>query len=125
MQIEMSKYFEKQYNNSSEEDADKIDDFREYVEKYGLQSPKGLNKNSDAVNNNYHFAKRDLQFAHDNKLWHYHVGIPYYNTSKGLRRYTSEKVIHYQRFSDHIKLVLLGDHSPFRLPSDTQLEHLI
>lgn len=82
----------------------------------------GRNKNSDAVNKNNPNHDADVKFAHDNKLWHYHIGIKTYNTRNGYGKYTSEFVIHYQRFSDSVRIVKMDNHSPFALPR--QLEHL-
>lgn len=125
MKVNFGKGFNDQLKDQNVEDLKKILTFVEYVTNYGLSGNPGLNKKSDNVNENYHLATEMEIFAQKHKLWHYHVGIPHYNTTKGIRRYTSEKVIHYQRYPDSIKLVLLGDHSPFRLPQKYQLEHLI
>ncbi|WP_460036513.1 hypothetical protein [Mannheimia haemolytica] len=38
-------------------------------------------------------------------LWHYHIGIPEYDTSQGFGNYTSEYILHYVKGENFIQIV--------------------
>ena len=60
---------------------------------------------------------KKVRYAQEHKLWHYHIGIPFYEDS-GKGYLTSEYVVHFQKLSDnHIKLVDFSYHPPMSLPT--------
>lgn len=125
-----SKIFAKQFAGFSESDQDKVLDFTEQFEKYGLQdftqyqgkitpSWKGLDDNDPK----YSYAK-------SNNLWHYHVGLPVY-VQKHPKYKTSDWVLHFQWSygADDIHIVDMCYHytadGVFYLPSPDYLEKAV
>jgi hypothetical protein len=123
MNVIFSSSFELEYDSISAEEQDKVDDFREHVQKYGLTGLVGRNKKSDDIptGNNQDAL---IKYVQDNKIWHYHIGLPEYNKSKGIGRYVSDVILFYRRFPDSIKIIKLASHSPFKLPTEETLESL-
>lgn len=106
-------------------DLDKIDDFTEHFVEYGFDGLPGKLKatwNVPGFDRQYEEKRR---FAVDNFLWHYHVGIPFYQAANhpNATYLVSEWVVHFQRFPGdrHIRLVDLDFHNPMHMP---KLEHL-
>ncbi len=63
-----------------------------------------------------------VKYAQRHKLWHYHIGIPFY-VDDGKGYLTSGYVLHYQQLDEtHIKLVDIDWHPPMILPSEPYLE---
>ena len=126
MKVSFSNNFIDVMLSLSEEDYKKIDNFVVHVEKYGLVSLPGSNRKSDRLNVPSHLLspkqKQCIAFSHEHDLWHYHIGIPSYTTTKGIGKYTSEVYLHYQRKPDTIRIIGLGSH-PFSLPSPSMLEN--
>jgi hypothetical protein len=83
---------------------------------------RGKIVNSDNVPRDDKEWLKKVKYAQLHKLWHYHIGIPFYvNDGKGYL--TSGYVLHYQQIDDaHIKLVDLDWHPPMTLPSEAYLE---
>lgn len=78
---------------------------------------KGLNPNSD-----------QFKYTYQNKLWHYHLGLPEYTKSQFFEYYTSDWVLHFIKISNaEIILVDLYQHytadGSFYIPNQDYLEH--
>lgn len=117
MDVYFSKRFKKFFiEKLSETDQKIIFDFKVHVEKYGLVGLKGRNKKSDHPNPKTSDVQKESEYAYAHKLWHYHIGIPKYETGNGFGQYTSKFVLHYQRFEQAINIVKMDHHSPFALP---------
>ncbi|WP_127346653.1 hypothetical protein [Pseudidiomarina mangrovi] len=105
--------------------------FNQFIERYlahgfgdAMHFPGRLKESTDVDTNDRQFVAK-VQFARKHMLWHYHIGIPCYDSvSLGNRGdWLSAYVLNFQRFSDHkIKLVDLNSHPPFELPRDNHLE---
>lgn len=123
MIVEKSRAFNKQFLGLITQDQKTVFNFIKYVQEHGLTGLPGRNKKSDNVSDNYAHKEKIEKFAQDHRLWHYHIGIPNYSTTKGIGKYTSDYVIHYQRLSsDKIKLISIDNHRPFRLPKENTFE---
>lgn len=119
MEVSFSKKFKYFFiGKLSEKDQKIIYDFKVHVEKYGLVGLKGRNKKSDNPSpKKGEVGQLESDYAHAHNLWHYHIGIPNYDTHNGFGKYTSKFVLHYQRFDDSINIVKMDHHSPFALPT--------
>lgn len=118
--------FAKEYKNYPTYQINKIDDFLDTFEAYGLMDKtKYIGKIShswkvEPSNPNHSYAK-------ENNLWHYHIGLPTYRTIQGKNHKTSDLVLHFQweYSSTHINLVDIYDHykidGTFYLPPSTYL----
>lgn len=128
MKIDYSKHLEKLFPKLSIEVQKGIFDFVQYVMENGLEGLPGRNKSSASVSRDDRTYLAKVKFATDYKLFHYHLGVPTYDKTKGLGSYTSEWVIHYvQVDEDTIKCVHVNPHSrqlSFRNPSPSMLEKL-
>jgi len=120
-EIEYGKQFLKEFPNFPSKDQDAIAQFIEHIINFGFFGLEGRNKNSDNVDkDDPHFSQK-VKYAQDNALWHYHIGILRYDHNKPFGDRTSEYVLHYQRFSETIKIVDYTAHPPFRLPKEHYL----
>ena len=120
MKVTLATLFAKRFLNFPKQDQEKIRTFIEHVENYGLADLQGRNKSSDNVptdNLNY-LAK--VNYAQQHKLWHYHIGIPDYETASNGEQ-VSEYILYYQYFDDEIKIVAMSYHPPFELPTEDEL----
>lgn len=121
MDVAIGKLFSEERKNFLESDQLKIANFIFHVNNHGLTNLTGRNKSSADVPKDDPDWLAKVTYAISNKLWHYHIGIPQYNTSlKGDQ--VSEYVLHYIREANYIKIVRLDDHSPFALPPLKYLE---
>ena len=103
-------------------DRQLINKFIVHIQNFDFTNLEGRNKSSDNVHkDDPHFAQK-VQYARENHLWHYHIGILAFDLSKPFGDRTSEYVLHYQRFSDRIKIVDYSAHPPFNLPSASYLK---
>lgn len=122
MRVILGERFKLHFKNFPKQDREKIFDFIAYVEQHGLIELKGRNKSSDNVPfDNPNWAAR-VKHAQDNKLWHYHIGIPCYELSAS-GDLTSEYLLHYIREDDFIVLVTMTAHPPFELPTSDYLTY--
>lgn len=104
-------------------DREKVRVFEEHVIQHGLAGLPGRNKNSNSVSTKDHNFVELVKFAQQYNLWHYHIGIPKYDTAVPGDQ-TSEYIIHYQLLDDEVHLVDFDSHSkknPFKFPKP---EHL-
>jgi hypothetical protein len=122
MTVSLGEEFKKAFKNFPKQDRLKIYDFIEHVRNKGFEGLKGRNKSSDNVDKNDPYFKEKASYAIENKLYHYHIGIPHYKYStKGDQ--TSEYVLHYILVSDtEIRIVDMDNHPPFRLPTQKYLK---
>lgn len=105
-----------------EQDLLKIWQFKQHVENMGLMGLAGRNKSSDDVpKDDPHWAEKVTK-AQQYSLWHYHIGIPEYDTSRVFGDYTSEYILHYVKGEDFIRIVDFTAHPPFKLPSESYLQ---
>lgn len=120
MEVRFGQFFTQHFKNFPKADQIKIADFVSYVQTYGLDGLLGRNKPSHEVpTDNPNWSER-VAYAQKYKLWHYHIGIPYYIQSvQG--DYVSEYILHYIRENDHIILVDMTPHPPFELPKEDYL----
>ncbi|MDG6266804.1 hypothetical protein P9J89_00990 [Glaesserella parasuis] len=119
--IEYGSLFRKEFANFPVKDQDAIVEFVEHILKFGFTNLEGRNKSSDNVHkNDPHFAQK-VKYARENHLWHYHIGILAFDLSKPFGDRTSEYVLHYQGFSDRVKIVDYSAHPPFNLPTASYL----
>ena len=92
----------------------------EYIQ-YGFNAPPlcGRNTSSADVPDD---SKRAFALKHG--LWHYHIGIPHYETRYGMGNWTSEQLIHYvnKNCKATIKLVCIDKHPPFVMPSSVYIQ---
>lgn len=127
MEVEFSKSFMAVFARLSSSDQDKIDDFVEHVEKHDLDGVIGKLKNSDLVRRNDRNYMTKVAYARKYKLWHYHIGIPFYKDSKNPNEHgkISDYIVHFQRFPDKIKIIMLDNHGrEFTLPGVSVMEKL-
>ena len=122
MDVDFCIGFLKVYNRLSNNDIKAIDNFIETVEEGKINDLPGRNKNSNRVDARHPNYKALKDFATKYDLWHYHVGIPLYDKTNGAKDFTSQFVLHYRRFQDNIIIVKLDNHSPFALPSSTEMD---
>ena len=124
MIVEKSKNFNLEYIGLMLADRKKVAEFIMHVEQHGLTGLPGRNKKSDNVSPNYHGYERVVKYAQEHKLWHYHAGFPEYQRSKA-GDFTSEGIIHYQRFPDRIRLISITNHrGNFSLPKQKAFENI-
>lgn len=116
MKVSLSEDFEAKMLNFPKADLLKIAEFIQHVEQFGLTDLIGRNKNSNNVPTDDPNWLKKVQYAQQHKLWHYHIGIPYYQQATNGDQ-VSEYILHYIRLDDEIKLVELSYHPPFTLPS--------
>lgn len=116
MIVTLSKDFENKAVYFPKSDRIKIAKFIKHVENYGLTNLTGRNKSSAEVPTNDPDWLNKVKYAQKHKLWHYHIGIPKYETATNGEQ-VSEYILHYQRFDDEVRLVAMSYHPPFELPN--------
>lgn len=122
MDIYFGKKFSQYLLNFPAKDQLKIKHFIDHVTQHGFDGLAGRNKSSDNVPFDNPNWLTNVRHAQQNKLWHYHIGIPTYETSANGDS-TSEYILHYIRETDFIVLVAMSAHPPFELPDDSDLEY--
>lgn len=119
MNVILSENFKKHFIHFPRQDRIKIFAFIEYIEQYGFTGLKGRNKPSHHVPKDHPNWSERVRHAQENHLWHYHIGIPYYQESY-IGNITSEYVLHYILGYDFIKIVAMSPHPPLILPDDLE-----
>lgn len=126
-QFVLAKQFAKEFQHYTEQQQDAVLAFLEVYEQYGLTDfSKYMGKIAPSWRGS--ITAETSQYAYQNRLWHYHIGIPKYMQSQYYDYATSDWVLHFiwqdQRF---IVLVDLCYHykadGSFHLPSEKYLEH--
>jgi len=114
--VKFGQVFINRFNNYPIPDQKKIADFAYHINISGFSGLPGRNKSSDDVDTNDHLFIEKVKFAKENNLYHYHIGIPEYDTTNQIGDWTSEYILHY-RFLDNVVLIAdLDNHPPFTLP---------
>lgn len=119
--VTFSVHFDELYRNYlPANDVDKIDDFTEHFEQFGFSGLPGKlapTWNVPGIDVDYEEKKR---FAVEHYLWHYHVGVPFYQPPRNPAAswMTSDWVVHFQRFPGdlEIRLVDYDCHDPMHMP---------
>lgn len=120
MKVTFGQIFVRHLVNFPKSDQLKINAFVEHVKAHGLTNLHGRNKNSDNVPTDDPNWLTKVRYAQAHKLWHYHIGMPSYETATNGEQ-VSEYILHYQRFDDEICIVAMTSHPPFELPATEYL----
>jgi hypothetical protein len=121
MIVRLGDEFSKEVKNFPKEDRSKILEFIAHVQQHGFNGLKGRNKPSHNVDKNDTDFADKVRYAIENKLHHYHIGIPDYTQSPN-GDMTSEYILHYVLVCDNeIKIVDMDSHPPFKMPSEKYL----
>lgn len=121
MEVRLGQAFRSEFLNFPTSDKLLISKFIRHIEQYGFENLLGRNKFSDDIRNDDPQFRVKLDKVRKYNLWHYHIGITRY-TRSSIGDMVSEYVLHYIKDIDHIKIVDLGSHPPFRLPLDEYLK---
>ena len=116
LDVSFSIIFAKNLTKFPIEDRKKIYDYVNHIKEFGFENLPGKFKKSNDVDTNDPNFLQKTAFANENNLWHYHIGIPAYEKTKGFGNYTSRYILHYTHAGNEIKIVDMSDHPPFRLP---------
>ena len=125
---EFGKQFAVEFSNYPEKQQNKILDFTDIYEEYGLSE---FSKYQGKISPSWRgIEKTDpiYDFTYSNNLWHYHVGLPEYTKSKYNNNLTSDMVLHFQwkKSSTHIRILDITDHyksnGEFWLPNRNYLD---
>ncbi len=125
IQVYLNPQFAKELQRFPIKDQEKIANFILHIRNYGFVGLAGRNKNSDEVDKDDPEWLDKVTYAQKYNLWHYHIGIPKYDTTKGCGDWTSEYIIHYVMQENFVTLVDFNCHPPFKLPSKNYLEPTI
>jgi len=121
MEVRLGEAFRSEFSNFPTSDKLLIAQFIRHVEQNGFDNLCGRNKCSDDIDKHDPQFRVKLDKVRQFRLWHYHIGITVYIKSS-IGDMVSEYVLHYIKDIDHIKIVDLGAHPPFRLPLDKYLK---
>lgn len=121
MRVILGKKFREELRHFPVADQERIADFIEHVQLYGLTQLEGRNKKSDDVPKDNPNWLTKVKFAQQYDLWHYHIGIPNYDSGTAFGDRTSAYLLHYMLYDDRIKIVDFSDHPPFKLPAEDYL----
>lgn len=100
-----------------------IGNFTASLKKSGYSELPGRNKPSTDVSENHAQRERLIQYAINNRLWHYHVGHVQYNKRNSFGDWTSQYVIQYQKNQNiDARFVSYDAHPPFKLPPGSALK---
>lgn len=121
MEVELGQKFTLQLALLPDNEQELISEFITHVQNFGFTGLIGRNKASDNVPVTAQDRQNKINYAQTNALWHYHIGLDgYVLSTKG--DYTSEHIIHYtQMTANCIRLVKIGKHPPFELPTPDYL----
>ncbi|AVU50549.1 MULTISPECIES: hypothetical protein [Enterobacter cloacae complex] len=123
MNVAFGRQFLRELQHYPLPDRAKILSFAKQVQDEGFANLPGRNKFSEDVDKNDPLFVQKVRYVHLHCLWHYHIGIIEYDTTKQFGDQTSEYVLHYARKeADTVKIVDYSAHPPFRLPTETYLE---
>lgn len=97
MDVFLTTQFQKEFDNYPPDQQDLVLDFVDIVEEYGLSDFDKLEGKLSPSYNTDDPEKYD--YAFQNGLWHYHIGIPEYRVTHGKYK-TSDWVLHFQWFKN-------------------------
>lgn len=103
--------FAREFKNLPSPDSDKILDFIDIYEAHGLSDfSLYIGKLAPSWSGNF-ISATDYNYAQEHSLWHYHVGIPEYESNHP-KYQTSEYLLHFQwpDRGNHITIVDLYSH---------------
>ena len=125
---EFGKQFAVEFGNYPENQQDKILDFTDVYEKYGLND---FSKYQGKISQSWRGIDKThpiYDYAYSNNLWHYHIGIPEHVKSKYNNYLTSDMILHFQwkNRSNHIFIADITWHyksnGEFWLPEPNYLD---
>lgn len=123
MNVALGKLFAIELQRYPEDDRKKILSFVIHLKINGFNHLQGRNKFSDDIDWSDPNYTEKSEYVKLHCLWHYHIGIEKYDTSKKVGDWTSEYVIHYCRpDARDVKIVDFSAHPPFRLPTISYME---
>ncbi|EMD9275296.1 hypothetical protein VWV82_003939 [Cronobacter malonaticus] len=93
--VSFGKLFAKEFEHFNEKDQDKVLDFTELFERYGLADFSKYPGKISPTWSNLESDDPDFIYAMTNRLWHYHVGLPEY-VQRHPKYMTSDWVLHFQ-----------------------------
>ena len=114
--VKFDQLFINRFNNYPVSDQKKIADFAHHINISGFAGLPGRNKSSDDVDTNDHLFIEKVNFAKENNLYHYPIGIPEYGTTNQIGDWTSEYILHYKYLDNVVLIADLDNHPPFILP---------
>lgn len=117
LNVSISKSFAQLFRRLPQQDKEKILLFIRHVKKYGFTGLEGKNKASDSVPTSDPNWLIKVKYAQQFNLWHYHIGIPTFDTSLPFGMRTSQYILHYIKEDGFIKIIDLSSHPPFSLPA--------
>ncbi|HGT2664506.1 TPA: hypothetical protein ACM2MD_000067 [Raoultella planticola] len=116
--VSVTEHFKARYKNFPPKSRRKISAFIKEVMEGGFAQLEGRNKFSDDVSTDDPDFLAKVHFVNEHCLWHYHVGIHYYEMDKPHGDRTSMFVLHYKRHdAANISVNHLSPHPPFTLPT--------
>ena len=121
MEVLLSEQFKAELKNFPQLDKEKITSFILHIQHQGMENLPGKNKPSHDVPRNDPKWLDKVSYAQHHNLWHYHIGIPNYNTDCPRGEQTSEYILHYIKGDGFIKIVDFSAHPPFKLPAEKHL----
>ena len=125
---EFGKQFAVEFSNYPEKQQNKILDFTDIYEEYGLSE---FSKYQGKISPSWRGIDKTnpiYDFTYSNSLWHYHVGLPDYIKSKYNNYLTSDMILHFQwkNNSNHIRVLDITWHykrnGEFWLPHSDYLD---
>ena len=125
---EFGKQFAVEFGRYPENQQDKILDFTDVYEEFGLSD---FSKYQGKISPSWRgIEKTDpiYDYTYSNSLWHYHVGIPEYFKSKYNNYLTSDMILHFQWKNNinHIRILDITWHYKanglFWLPKSNYLD---
>lgn len=114
--VKFGEVFINRFNNYPVTDQKKIADFAQHLDTKGFSGLPGRNKASTDVDTDDHLFVEKVKYAREHGLYHYHIGIPCYDTTKQIGDWTSEYILHYKYLDGEVTILDLDSHPPFTLP---------
>ncbi|MCU8163973.1 hypothetical protein M2H13_22855 [Vibrio vulnificus] len=87
--------FKKEFENFPKKQQDKILDFTDIFEEYGLSDFTRYEGKISPSWAGVNISEEDYNYTYNNHLWHYHIGLPDYKQKHGKYK-TSDIVLHFQ-----------------------------
>lgn len=122
LEVGYGNIFLKSLQNFPYDDQLKIASFAVHLEQHGFIGLPGRNKSSIDIDKDDGNFMAKVDYVKQNKLHHYHIGIPHYDKTNDHGDWTSEYILHYQKFDNFVVIVDLDHHPPFNLPAEKYLK---
>ncbi|EEH6937962.1 hypothetical protein GZ607_002562 [Salmonella enterica subsp. enterica serovar Pomona] len=118
-----SKKFLNDIATLSDDELKLIGDFAVSLKSSGFDGLPGRNKPSTGVSKRHAQREKLIQYAIQNRLWHYHIGHVEYDKNRSFGDWTSEYVVQYQNNNfKEARFVSYDPHPPFKLPPPESLD---